>query len=99
MRLKNFIPRPVVRWLMDGADIKRVDKDVCTLALCRQITNPLKIDRWPSPWPARTLVVAAGKGEMIPSSDHPHDARKLVHIENQLNSETMALTHPRMRHP
>lgn len=99
MRLESFIPRPVVRWLMDGADIKRVDKDVCTLALCRQITNPLKTDRWPSPWPARTLVVAAGKGGMIPSSDHPHDARKLVHIGNQLNSETMALTHPRMRHP
>jgi len=99
VRLESFVPRPVVRWLMDGADVKRVDKAVCTLALCRQIASPLKTDRWPSLWPARTLVVAAGKGGIIPSSDHPDDARKLVHIGHQLNPETIALTHPRMRHP
>jgi len=99
VRLESFVPRPLVRWLMDGADIKRVDHGACTLALCRQIASPLKTDRWPSPWPARTLVVAAGKGGIIPSSDHPDDARKLVHIGRQLNPETIALTHPRMRHP
>ncbi len=99
VRLESFIPRPVVRWLMDGADIKQVDTGVCTLALCRQIASPLKTDRWPSLWPARTLIVAAGKGGIIPSSDHPDDARKLVHIGHQLNPETIALTHPRMRYP
>lgn len=98
-RIENLVPRPLIRWLMDGAIINRVDTDVCTVALCRQIVSPMSPVRWPFAWPARALIVAAGKGGFIPSSDHPHDARRLMQIGNELNKDTIAFTHLAMRHP
>jgi pimeloyl-ACP methyl ester carboxylesterase len=98
-RIENLIPRSVIRWLMDGADIPRGDMDACTLDLCRQIVPPMIEAKWPSPWPARTLIIAAGKSGILPTSDHPQDAFKLMEIGRERNPDTIAFTHPAMRHP
>ena len=98
-RIENLVPRRLVSWLMDGAHIRRTNTITCTLALCRQIVNPMNTDKWPSPWPARTLIVAAGKGGIVPSSDHPHDAVRLAEIGRQSNRETEARTNSLARHP
>ena len=56
-------------------------------------------EKWPEPWSARTLIVAAGKGGIVPSRDHPYDAVKLMEIGRRGNGETRAVIHGRMRHP
>lgn len=99
MRVENCIPRPLIRWAMDGADLPRTDTGTCTLELCRQIVSPETPSEWPAPWKSRTLIVAAGRGGFIPTSDHPHDAVRLMEIGRELNAETVAYTHSAMRHP
>ncbi|KAJ5478998.1 hypothetical protein N7530_004507 [Penicillium desertorum] len=94
-RVENCLARPLVSWAMDGADIPRIDTDLCTLDLCRQIVAP----GIPTEWPARTLIVAAGKGGLIPTKDSVRDAVRLVGIGRELNEETVAYTHLGMRHP
>ena len=98
-RIENLLPRSVVSWLMDGADIQRGDSATSTLGLCRQILPPMISATWPSPWPARTLIVAAGKSGILPTGDHPQDAVRLMEIGRGRNSATIAVTHPEMRHP
>lgn len=99
-RIENWIPRPIVRWLMDGTDIQYSDTSFCTLALCQQICRPMTdVEKWPSTWPHPTLIIAAEKSGILPTSDHPHDAKKLASIGNQMNSNTKAVTHLQMRHP
>ncbi|KAJ5305727.1 hypothetical protein N7508_004742 [Penicillium antarcticum] len=98
-RVENCLGRPLISWAMDGADIPRIDTNVCTLDLCRQIVSPEDPTQWPSPWPARTLIVAAGKGGLVPTKDSPGDAVKLMVIGRELNEETIAYTHLKMRHP
>lgn len=96
-RIESLIPRSVVRWLMDGADVR--SNGGGSLALCRQIANPIASTSWPEPWPAKTLIVAAGKSGILPTADHPHDAIKLMEIGRRMNGETVAVTHDGMRHP
>ncbi|CAG8877559.1 unnamed protein product [Penicillium nalgiovense] len=98
-RVENCLARPLISWAMDGADIPRIDTNVCTIDLCRQIVAPENPTEWPAPWPARTLIVAAGKGGLIPTKDSLHDAVKLMEIGRELNEETVACTHLSMRHP
>lgn len=98
LRPQDLVPRPVARWLMDGTDVRRGDQSIYKLDLCRQIVNTLNTDQWPSSWPARTLIVAAGKRGFLPSNDHPQDARRLMQIGNKANPDTVAVTHPLMRH-
>ncbi|KAJ5200868.1 Alpha/beta hydrolase fold-1 [Penicillium cf. griseofulvum] len=98
-RVENCLARPLISWAMDGADIPRIDTNVCTLDLCRQIVLPETPTKWPSPWPARTLIVVAGKGGLVPTKDSPRDAVKLMKIGRGLNEETVAYMHLGMRHP
>ncbi|KXG52944.1 Alpha/beta hydrolase fold-1 [Penicillium griseofulvum] len=98
-RVENCLARPLVSWAMDGADIPRIDTNVCTLDLCRQIVSPETPTEWPSPWPARTLIVVAGKGGLVPTKDSPHNAVTLMKIGRELNEDTVAYTHLGMRHP
>jgi pimeloyl-ACP methyl ester carboxylesterase len=98
-RIQKLVPRSLLSWLMDGTDMQRGKSSSCTLGLCRQIAPVMLTPTWPSPWSARTLIVAAGKGGIVPSRDHPHDAVKLMGIGRELNSKTIAVTHPAMRHP
>ena len=99
-RLESLVPRGVIRWLMDGTDLpKPAFAPSQSLRLAIAETMCIKDDQWPSPWPARTLIVAAGKAGLLPTADHPHDARRLRDIGRKANEETKAVTHPDMRHP
>jgi pimeloyl-ACP methyl ester carboxylesterase len=95
-RVENLVPRPVIRWLMDGTDIGRHSP---SLELCRQVAENMKTARYPVAWPAPTLIIAAGRGGLVPSYDHPEDAKKLASIGHEMNDKTLAVTHPLMRHP
>ena len=97
-RIESAIPRPVVRWLMDDTDILPGN---CSLSLSRAVAQALCIneEQWPSPWPARTLIVAAGKSGILPTADHPQDAIKLWDIGRKANKDSKAYTHADMRHP
>jgi pimeloyl-ACP methyl ester carboxylesterase len=50
------------------------------------------------PWKARTLVVAASKGGLIPTNDSTKDASGLALLAQQDNPESMAVQNKRMRH-
>jgi pimeloyl-ACP methyl ester carboxylesterase len=98
-RIQRLVPQFLISWLMDGTDTQRGEAGSSTMALCRQIAPAMITTSWPTRWPARTLIVAAGKGGIIPSKDHPHDAVKLMEIGRKGNPETHAIVHPKMRHP
>lgn len=97
-RMEWAQPRSLVRWLMDGADLPRPDLSKVTLKRIRQIFNAEGV-RWPKPWPARTLVVAAGKRGLLPTNDNADQARELAEIGRKLNPETKAVTNAVIRHP
>ncbi|RDL34619.1 uncharacterized protein BP5553_07747 [Venustampulla echinocandica] len=96
-RITKLVPSALIKWLMDGTDLGH--SGPCSIELCRQVVPPMIETTWPSPWPARTLIVAAGKSGILPSSDRLEDARKLMDIGREKNVETIAVTHPLMRHP
>lgn len=99
-RLEYAVPRSWIRWAMDGSNLERPDLSMCTVEYYRQVfSSSDDAEKWPKPWPARTLVIAAGKGGLIPSDDRPDDARKLANIGREMNGATRAVTHPDMRHP
>lgn len=97
-RVEWLIPRPWLRKLMDGADLPRPNLNNCTLKLDREIFTPTD-SKWPSTWPARTLIVVAGKGDIIPSQDNAEAGRQLAEIGQRSNPATVAVSHPEMRHP
>ncbi|KAI4688371.1 hypothetical protein J4E81_007967 [Alternaria sp. BMP 2799] len=96
-RMENAIPRPWIRWLMDGTDLRRTNTP--SLSLCTQIAQSDSAAARLHPWSARTLIIVAGKGGLVPSSDSPVAARKLVKIGKENDISTLAYTHPGMRHP
>lgn len=98
-RLENLVPSSIKRYLLDGTDLRPVDTASITPSLCHEILNSSTPGQWPSPWPARTLVIAATKGGIVPSLDYPEHAEKLASIGRQLNPETIAVKHDAMRHP
>lgn len=97
-RIEWLAPRALIRYLMDGTDMPRANLARCSLDLNRQISSPTD-SKWPSPWPAKTLIVAAGKGGVIPSQDNAGTARRLAEIGRQGNEGTLAVGHQYMRHP
>jgi pimeloyl-ACP methyl ester carboxylesterase len=99
-RLSTMMPRRLAKWLMDGTDVATSPFPPSqSLRLAVAETVCIKDGEWPSPWKARTLVVAAGKAGLLPTADHPHDAVRLRDIGRKGNEETKAATHPKMRHP
>ena len=97
-RVEAAIPKSWIRYLMDGTDMPSANLDRCNLALHQEIFNPPPRD-WPAPWPAKTLIVVAGKGGIIPSNDSIDAATRLADIGRKMNSGTRVITHPKMRHP
>jgi pimeloyl-ACP methyl ester carboxylesterase len=97
-RIEWLAPRPVIRSLMDGIDLPRPNLGSCSLELNRQIFAP-EDSKWPIPWPARTLIVAVGKGGLLPTEDNADTARQLAEIGRNGNRETLAVVHYDMRHP
>ncbi|KAK3055494.1 hypothetical protein LTR09_003414 [Extremus antarcticus] len=97
--LQSAVPDPVVRWLTDGTDFPP-HKTANSLPLCKDLAKAMCFgdDGWPKPWPARTLIVAAGKSGILPTSDSAENAKRLRDIGIKLNEATVAYTHPAMRH-
>jgi pimeloyl-ACP methyl ester carboxylesterase len=94
-RIENAVPRPIVRWLMDGADMRRTSGS--RMSLCTDIAHIEKVKL--RPWASRTLIVVAGKGGLVPSNDNADAARSLATVGREGNAKTTAVTHPAMRHP
>ncbi|KXT14163.1 hypothetical protein AC579_9272 [Pseudocercospora musae] len=102
IRFEYTIPRAVTRWLMDGTDLQRPNLSLGDIELARQIFRDSlssDADQWPQSWPAKTLIVAATKGGIVPSNDNAEVARKMAEIAAELNPDTLAIEHPLMRHP
>lgn len=97
-RIEWLAPRALIRTLMDGTDMPRLDLSACTLELNRAIFAPRDSER-PAPWPSRTLIVAAGKRGVLPTQDSFDAARRLAEIGSEGNSATRAVVHYEMRHP
>ncbi|KAJ6021247.1 hypothetical protein N7540_006751 [Penicillium herquei] len=97
-RLENLVPRSVIRWAMDGTDIPRIDTRLGTLRLCQSVMAPTET-KGPMPWNARTCIIVAGKGGLVPSADSRSSAVRLLEIGKLGNKETVAFWHPDMRHP
>jgi len=97
-RIEWLAPRPLIRSLMDGTDLPRQNLSNCPLELNTQIFAP-EDSKWPSPWPAKTLIVAAGKRGFLPTDDNADTARKLAEIGRKGNEGTVAVIHHGMRHP
>ncbi|CAI7602709.1 unnamed protein product [Penicillium viridicatum] len=96
--VENMIPRSVMRWAMDGTDIPR-NTSATTLKLCQETMTPSPELQWPEPWAARTLIVVAAKGGLVPSGDSKEVGLRLMDTGRQGNPETVAYLHPEMRHP
>jgi pimeloyl-ACP methyl ester carboxylesterase len=97
-RIEWLARRPLICSLMDGTDLPRPNLGSCSLELNRQIFAP-EDSKWPSPWPVKTLVLAAGKGGLLPTEDNVDTARRLAEIGRKGNGETLAVVHYDMRHP
>jgi len=97
-RIEWLLPRPLIRSLMDGTDLPRPTLSDCPLELNAQIFAP-DDSKWPSAWPARTLIVAAGKRGLLPTDDNADTARRLAEIGRKGNEGTLAVIHYGMRHP
>lgn len=97
-RIEWLVPRPLIRSLMDGAYLPRQDLNNCPLELNKQIFAP-EDSKWPSSWPAKTLIVAAGKRGFLPTDDNADTARRLAEIGREGNEGTLAVVHYGMRHP
>lgn len=97
-RIEWFAPRPLIRSLMDGMDFPRQNLSKYSLELNTRIFAP-DDSKWPSPWPAKTLIVAAGKRGVLPTDDNADTARRLAEIGRKGCEGTLAVVHPGMRHP
>ena len=101
-RLESWIPGPIVRWAMDGTDLRKQKGGAPTMELCRQISTPHTSSEPPGirPWSARTLIIVAGKKDLLPTADIPDDAKQLRDLLSPAQSgKTKAVTHMEMRHP
>ena len=67
-----------------------------TLDEYREVMKTVCHESWPSPWPARTLTIAAGNPGLF--ADHIKDAIKLQDLGRQSNLETAAYTHREFVH-
>jgi pimeloyl-ACP methyl ester carboxylesterase len=97
-RIEWLAPRPLIRSLMGGTDLPRPTLSNCTLELNAQIFAP-DDSKWPSAWPAKTLIVAAGKRGLLPTDDNADTARRRAEIGRKGNEGTLAVVHYGMRHP
>lgn len=100
-RGEALLPKSMMSWLMDGADLSSSRSTVPSYALCRAIADDIHAGEEPSPWPARTLIVAAGKSGILPTADNADAARRLREIAStvQPSGQTRAYVHRQMRHP
>jgi pimeloyl-ACP methyl ester carboxylesterase len=100
--VQNALPRSLVRYFMDGAEIDLEGTGVCNVQLCRDIIAVLCSTDEIAPVKARTLVVAATKRGVVPSNDSVEDAMmvgRIVMSKGGGNAESHVVEMKNMRHP
>lgn len=93
------MPRALVAWAMDGADIQYAKPSV---KLCKEIAAPFWGDDGEGlrPWAALTLVVVAGRGGwVLPTADSRADGRALVEVARRGCEGSRGVVHVGCRHP
>lgn len=70
-----------------------------SFAAWRALTDTLCNDKWPTTWPARTLIIAAGRPGFPTFGDDPVVAVKLQNIGRQRNPQTKAYGSQSISHP
>lgn len=95
-RLESLVPQSLVNWIGGLKDMPRTGSMPRTWH--RTVAEIITTEDWPAPWPARTLVFAAGKGGIVPTADPPECAVQLRDVGRKGNPETVAYTHSQMRH-
>jgi pimeloyl-ACP methyl ester carboxylesterase len=100
-RLPDLLPKAVTKYFMDGIDVTGGDdSNSPSYPLHREFMALLFSGTWPAPWGARTVIVAATKGGIVPSFDRVDVARRLAEICVQGgNKEVRAVQYKGMRHP
>ncbi|KAK5110081.1 hypothetical protein LTR62_006326 [Meristemomyces frigidus] len=98
-RFEDAVPRPLVRWLMDGTDIQSTETSTSSVERTRAILTAISRPEYIPPWGARTCIIAAGKRGILPTADTPADAIRYRDAGKGGNAETVAFTLPQMRHP
>lgn len=90
----------IPKTLMDGIENTEnitTPKDFATFKKVWEIIMD-DVDVRDRPWKARTLVVAASKGGLLPTNDSTKDAKKLALLAQQDNPQSMAVQNKKMRH-
>lgn len=95
----NSLPKPLVRYFMDGASLDLEGTGVRSVQLCRQIIAVLCSTDEVKPVKARCLVVAATKRGVVPSNDSVEDAKVVGRIVRSGNEESRVVQMRSMRHP
>ncbi|PPJ61206.1 hypothetical protein CBER1_10281 [Cercospora berteroae] len=98
-RMEQSMPRSVIRWLMDGTDVRFGDISICTLDFNKEVfSGSLSEGAWPQ-FETRALVIAATKMGILPTNDNVQVARDVAETGRKLNGATFAVQHEAMRHP
>ncbi|KAI6813369.1 hypothetical protein KC340_g4963 [Hortaea werneckii] len=87
---------------MDGTNVHSATSTNLSVSLCREVLYPISLaddSCWPDPWKARTMVVCAGKSDLLPTNDSEADTLHMRDIARTLNPETIAVVNPQIRHP
>ena len=96
---ENLVPRSWIRYLMDGAEIQSRNNSDLSLPVIRELVAALSSNDSPGPIRARTLVVAATKGGIVPSGDSTEHAKRLFKAVEEGGGKGRVVQHRRMRHP
>ncbi|KAI7080859.1 hypothetical protein KC352_g41508 [Hortaea werneckii] len=100
--LPKLIPKTLIDQAMDGTDVHATASTELSVSLCREVLYPISLAddySWPDPWKARTMIVCAGKSDLLPTNDSEADTVHMRDIARTLNPETTAVVNAQIRHP
>ncbi|KAI7239788.1 hypothetical protein KC330_g1720 [Hortaea werneckii] len=100
--LQKLIPKTLIDQAMDGTDVHCATSTKLSVSLCREVLYAISLaddNCWPDPWKARTMIVCAGKSDLLPTNDSEADTVHMRDIARTLNPETIAVVNPQIRHP
>ena len=95
--VKRMLPRFILKYLSDEAESSGEGSTPCTLSLCREVIETVISDREISAVSARTLVIAATNGGLLPS-DSVKTARLVGKRMKTGNAESKIVEVRGMRH-
>ncbi|KAI9656621.1 MAG: hypothetical protein M1821_004828 [Bathelium mastoideum] len=96
--LERLVPGRVIKWLLPELDFNDPPTTPCTVSLCREIIEFMKVT--PERFPKRTLVVAAAKGGFVPTNDNLEAAKFFGQMTKKRSEGEMSrcVKHDDMRH-